>query len=82
MFMSKVIYIAQFGSNVANTLSKKYKFDQKSRDINTINITVIRVETADAGLYKSVSTNVDGCCLLVVTGMLSLLNISIGHKIE
>lgn len=82
MFMSNVIYNAHFGANVPNTVSKKYKFGLTSKDTNTINITVIRVETADAGIYKSVASNVDGCCLLVVTGMISLLNISIGHKIE
>lgn len=40
-------------------------------DVTKINITVMQVNIIDAGLYQTVEDGkVNGCCLLVVTGMI------------
>ncbi|XP_052062856.1 nephrin-like [Mytilus californianus] len=65
---TKLIYAVQFGTLIHNSDKKKYKLGEKSKDVSTINITIIRVETTDAGLYRSRDDlNVNRCCLLVVT---------------
>ncbi|CAC5374222.1 unnamed protein product [Mytilus coruscus] len=68
MVQKIVVYTANFGNIITNFKNKKYKFVNETKDISTINITIIRVETTDAALYKSVDgSKVDGCCLLVLT---------------
>ncbi|XP_071173537.1 cell adhesion molecule CEACAM1-like isoform X2 [Mytilus edulis] len=66
-----VIYAVQLGSLISNSKEmSKYKFDQSTTDVSSINITVISVKQIDAGLYGSVdagSVDVKGCCVLVVT---------------
>ncbi|XP_052062348.1 uncharacterized protein LOC127702263 isoform X2 [Mytilus californianus] len=69
-FNSKVIYSVQFGNaNIPNSGEEKYIFDKTTQDVRAINITVIRVNKADAGIYRAEGDNkhVDGCCLLIVT---------------
>ncbi|XP_071173898.1 protein turtle homolog B-like [Mytilus edulis] len=66
---SNIIYTAHFGTISVNSKTNNYKFDNMTKDISRINITVISVRKTDAGLYRTVDDNyaVDGCCLLVVT---------------
>ncbi|CAC5392017.1 unnamed protein product [Mytilus coruscus] len=68
---SKLIFSKQYeGEIISNTKGEKYKFDEHSTDLNTINITVIHLDKADAGLYHAYDVDketVDGCCLLVAT---------------
>lgn len=60
---------------IPNTGGTKFKFDVKTPDASTINITVSTVTKADAGLYRSSENyyrdmNNNGCCVLVVTSMI------------
>ncbi|XP_052062961.1 neural cell adhesion molecule 1-like isoform X2 [Mytilus californianus] len=65
---SDVIYQVQGGSIISNFEDRKYIFDKMTQDVKAINITVIRVNMTDAGLYSAeTGGNVDGCCLLIVT---------------
>ena len=58
----------------------KYKIN--SKDIEQIDISVLNVSQNDSGIYQSVSTssNVDGCCLLIITGLHILLYFCIFKK--
>lgn len=68
---NNVIYTAHYGNILVNSQSKKYKFDNITTDVSQINITVMQVNIIDAGLYQTVKDGeVNGCCLLVVTGMI------------
>ncbi|CAC5402594.1 unnamed protein product [Mytilus coruscus] len=66
-----VIYHVQGYTIISNYKMEKYIFDEMSKDLSAINITVIRVNKTDAGLYSSGNDwrvdMVDGCCLLIVT---------------
>ncbi|CAC5416360.1 unnamed protein product [Mytilus coruscus] len=65
---SPVIYEVQGGAILSNSEDGKYIFDKMIQDVRAINITVNRVNTIDAGLYRAETDgNVDGCCLLIVT---------------
>jgi hypothetical protein len=47
-----------------------------------IDISVLHVSQNDSGIYKSVSlqnSKVDGCCLLIITGLYNLMEIE-HHK--
>jgi hypothetical protein len=63
------------GDIVPNTDMNKYKIN--SKDIEQIDISVLNVNQNDSGIYQSVSlsesSNVDGCCLLIITGLHILL---------
>lgn len=74
-FKSKVIYSIHIGNAIIrNSLKEKYKFNDIATDVRAINITVIGVSKTDAGIYRAEkNTNVDGCCLLIVTGMILTL---------
>ncbi|CAG2200304.1 unnamed protein product [Mytilus edulis] len=67
---SEIIYDVQGGDIIISSKKEDYKVNNKTKDRKTINITVFHVSEKDAGLYKAVdsNTNVNGCCLLVVTG--------------
>lgn len=74
----EIIYEVQGGSIIPNFKDSKYIFDNMSQDVKDIHITVIRVNTTDAGLYSAdTGGKIDGCCLLIVTGMISTLSYSI-----
>ncbi|CAC5416363.1 unnamed protein product [Mytilus coruscus] len=63
-----IIYEVQEDTITSNSKVRKYIFDNMTRDVKAINITVMRVNAIDAGLYSAESGgNVDGCCLLIVT---------------
>lgn len=67
-----IIYVVQGGIFSRNGRTKKYIINTmtKKRDVQVINITIIQVNTSDAGLYSTgTDTHVDGCCLLVVNSM-------------
>lgn len=81
---SPVIYQVQGGFLVSNNEKNKYIFDNRTQDVKAIHVKVIRVNKADAGLYGTESQttgNMDGCCLLIVTGMISALSYSIYVKL-
>ncbi|OPL32764.1 hypothetical protein AM593_03509, partial [Mytilus galloprovincialis] len=64
----EIIYEVQGGSIIPNFEDSKYIFDNMSQDVKDIHITVIRVNTTDAGLYSAdTGGKIDGCCLLIVT---------------
>ncbi|CAC5424010.1 unnamed protein product [Mytilus coruscus] len=70
--VSSIIYEVQFYSIISNSAMEKYIFDVMTKNLSAINITVIRVNRADAGLYSTETywrreNIVDGCCLLIVT---------------
>jgi hypothetical protein len=71
---NRTIYIV-IGDIVPNTDMNKYKIN--SKDIEQIDISVLNVNQNDSGIYQSVSlsesSNVDGCCLLIITGLHILL---------
>ncbi|VDI29986.1 Hypothetical predicted protein [Mytilus galloprovincialis] len=81
-----VIYMVEFDSNIiSNTGGTKFKFDVKTLDVSTINITVSTVTKADAGLYRSSQNyyrdmNNNGCCVLVVTTTPENPVLTIDHK--
>lgn len=62
------------GGIIPNTISTKYKYNTSSTDVQKINITIVKVNKTDAGLYTTNDEHrqADGCCLLVVTGMLQV----------
>ena len=64
------IYNVIAGDIVPNAGNDKYKIN--SKDIEQIDISVLNVSQNDGGIYQSVSPsgrhNVDGCCLLIITG--------------
>ncbi|VDI01159.1 Hypothetical predicted protein, partial [Mytilus galloprovincialis] len=65
---SEYIYDVQGGSIIRNLKDSKYIFDFMTQNVKDINITVIRVNTTDAGLYSAeTGGKVDTCCLLIVT---------------
>lgn len=72
----ELLFQVVFGSFVTNTdFRGKYKFDDMLQDEHFINFTVMSVDHTDAGLYVSVDEideNIDGCCVLVVTSMISV----------
>jgi hypothetical protein len=59
------------GDIIPNTDMNKYKIN--SKDIEHIDISVLNVSQNDSGIYQSLSlsesSNVDGCCLLIITGL-------------
>ncbi|CAG2234987.1 unnamed protein product [Mytilus edulis] len=70
---------------IPNTGGTKFKFDLKTPDTSTINITVSTVTKADAGLYRSSQNyyrdmNNNGCCVLVVTTTPENPVLTIDHK--
>ena len=66
---NRTIYIV-IGDIVPNTDMNKYKINSKGTE--EIDISVLDVSQNDGGIYQSVSPsgrhNVDGCCLLIITG--------------
>ena len=69
------------GDIVPNTDMNKYKINSKG--IEQIDISVLNVSHNDSGIYQSVSfsdsSNVDGCCLLIIIGLYILLYFFILH---
>ncbi|VDI04345.1 Hypothetical predicted protein [Mytilus galloprovincialis] len=67
---SALIYQVSGGVFVGNNDKEKHVVNSKTIDIKAINITVLHVDEKDAGLYRAedINKNVEGCCLLVVTG--------------
>jgi hypothetical protein len=69
------IYKVVAGDMVPNTDMNKYKINSKG--IQQIDISVLNVNQNDGGIYQSLSlsesSNVDGCCLLIITGLHILL---------
>lgn len=71
------IHSVQFNLIVPHTDGTKYKYSKmRSRDVNSINITVMNVMKTDAGQYRSKGHRFrdmidNGCCVLVVTSMIS-----------
>jgi hypothetical protein len=69
------IYKVVAGDIALNGDMNKYKIN--SKDIQEIDISVLNVSQNDSGIYQSVSlsesSNVDGCCLLIITGLHILL---------
>jgi len=78
---NRTIYTV-IGDIVPNTDMNKYKINSKS--IEQIDISVLNVSQNDSGIYQSVSlsesSNVDGCCLLIITGLYMLLYLFIFKK--
>ena len=76
---NRTIYTV-IGDIIPNTDMNKYKIN--SKDIEQIDISVLNVSQNDSGIYQSVSTssNVDGCCLLIITGLHILLYFCIFKK--
>jgi hypothetical protein len=63
------IYIVR-GYIVPNTDMNKYMVNSKGTE--QIDISVLNVSQNDSGIYQSVSlqnSKVDGCCLLIITGL-------------
>ena len=59
----------------------KYKINSKGTE--QIDISVLNVSQNDGGIYQSVSlpnSNVDGCCLLIITGLYIMFYIFIIKK--
>jgi hypothetical protein len=69
---NRTIYTV-IGDIIPNTDMNKYKIN--SKDIEQIDISVLNVSQNDSGIYQSLSAsnNVDGCCLLIITGLHILL---------
>ena len=66
----KTLYTAIAGDIVPNAGKDKYKINSKGTE--QIDIAVLNVSQNDSGIYKSVSlqnSKVDGCCLLIITGL-------------
>jgi hypothetical protein len=64
------IYKVVAGDMVPNTNMNKYMVNFKGTA--QIDISVLHVSQNDSGIYKSVSlqnSKVDGCCLLIITGL-------------
>ena len=67
---SKTIYKVIAGDIISNTGLNKYKINSKGTE--QIDISVLNVSQNDSGIYQSVSlqnSKVDGCCLLIITGL-------------
>ena len=71
---NRAIYIVR-GDIIPNPNMNKYKINSKGTE--QIDISVLNVSQNDSGIYQSVSlsesSNVDGCCLLIITGLHILL---------
>lgn len=76
-YKSNIIYSVQFDKMISpNFREGKYLYDKTTNDVKALNITVMGVNKADAGIYRAEgSTNkiVDGCCLLIITSMILTL---------
>lgn len=60
---SPVIYGVHFGFIISNLKDSKYIFDKMTQNVKDIHITVMRVNTTDAGLYSAEQYGiVDTCC--------------------
>ncbi|CAG2227485.1 unnamed protein product [Mytilus edulis] len=72
-YKSNIIYSVQFDKMISpNFREGKYLYDKTTNDVKALNITVMGVNKADAGIYRADgSTNkiVDGCCLLIITSV-------------
>ena len=55
------------GDIVPNVGRNKYKINSKGTE--QIDISVLNVNQNDSGIYQSVDSKVDGCCLLIITGL-------------
>lgn len=80
---SALIYQVSGGVFVGNNNKEKHVVNSKTIDIKAINITVLHVDEKDAGLYRAedINKNVEGCCLLVVTGMMSTFIFSVNSTL-
>lgn len=71
---SAIIYSVSGDSIIVNTPSLKYEFNNASKDVREVNISVLHLNETDAGIYIAKEGEaVYGCCLLVVTGIVLTL---------
>ena len=72
---NRTIYSVFGGHILSNTDMNKYKINSKG--IEQIDISVLNVSRNDGGIYQSTSSNVDECCLLIITGLYIVFYFSI-----